>query len=105
MLYAGRVKAYSALLTQLRIGKIGFNEFLYKRRVSRFDTKRCACGYGTMSVRHVLLSCPRWADEREEELGELSRDLKEVLGIEYGATASIRLILRTGLLEQFKETI
>jgi hypothetical protein len=57
-----------------------------------------------MSVRHVLLSCPRWVNEREEELGELIRDLKEVLGTEYGATAAIRLILKTGLLEQFKAT-
>jgi hypothetical protein len=55
-----------------------------------------------MSVRYVLLSYLRWIDEREEELRKLSRDLKEVLGIEYGATAAIRLILRTGLLEQFK---
>jgi hypothetical protein len=57
-----------------------------------------------MSVRHVLLSCPRWADKREEELKKLIRDLKEVLGIEYGATAVIRLTLRTGLLEQFMAT-
>ena len=71
-----------------------------------FDTKHCACGYAAaMSVRHVLLSCPRWVDEREEELGELTRDLREILGTEQGATAAIRLILRTGLLEQFKATV
>jgi hypothetical protein len=57
-----------------------------------------------MSVRHVLLSCPRWVDERKEKLGEIARDLKEVLGTEYGATAAIRLTLKTGLLEQFKAT-
>jgi hypothetical protein len=55
-------------------------------------------------VRHVLLSCPGWVDKRKEKLGELIRDLKEVLGTEYGVTAAIRLILRTGLLEQFKAT-
>jgi hypothetical protein len=81
MLHAGRAKAHSALLTQVRTGKIGFNEFLHERRVPGFDTKRCACGHAAaMSVRHVLLSCPRWVDEREEELGELTRDLREVLG-------------------------
>ena len=41
---------------------------------------------------------------RERRLGELTRDLREVLGTEYGATAAIRLTLRTGLLEQFKAT-
>jgi hypothetical protein len=57
-----------------------------------------------MSVRHVLLSCPQWEREREEELGDMVRDLKEILGIRHGATAAIRLILKTGLLEQFKAT-
>jgi hypothetical protein len=66
--------------------------------------KRCACGHVTMSVRHVLLSCPQWEREREEELGDMVRDLKEILGIRHGATAAIRLILKTGLLEQFKAT-
>ena len=33
MLHAGRAKAHSARLTQLRTGKVGFNEFLYERRV------------------------------------------------------------------------
>jgi hypothetical protein len=73
--------------------------------VPGFDTKRCACGHAAaMSVRHVFLFCLRWIDEREEELGEIARNLKEVLGTEYGATAAIRLTLKTGLLEQFKAT-
>jgi hypothetical protein len=35
----------------------------------------------------------------------MARDLKEVLKIKYKAIAAIRLILKTGLLEQFKITI
>jgi hypothetical protein len=58
-----------------------------------------------MSVRHVLLSCPQWERERKKELKDITRDLKEVLGIKHGATAAIKLILKTGLLEQFKATI
>jgi hypothetical protein len=56
-------------------------------------------------VRHVLLFCLWWINEREEKLREIARDLKEVLEIEYEATAAIRLTLRTGLLEQFKATV
>jgi hypothetical protein len=55
-------------------------------------------------VRHVLLSCPQWEREKEKELGDIARDLKEVLEIKHGATAAIRLILKTSLLKQFKET-
>jgi hypothetical protein len=70
-------------------------------------SKRCACGHTEMSVGHVLLYCPLWGREREEELGEIERakDLKEVLGTKHGATAATRLILKTGLLEQFKVTV
>jgi hypothetical protein len=57
-----------------------------------------------MSERHVLLSCPQWEREREEELGDMVRNLKEVPGTRHGATAAIRLILKMGLLEQFKAT-
>jgi hypothetical protein len=74
--------------------------------VPGFDIKRCACGYAAaISVRYVLLFCLRWIDEREKKLEEIARDLKEVLGIEYGATAAIRLTLKTGLLEQLKATV
>jgi predicted MarR family transcription regulator len=71
----------------------------------RIWNERCACGYAAMSVRHVLLSCPQWDREREKELEDITRDLKEVLGTKHGATAAIKLILKTGLLEQFKATV
>jgi hypothetical protein len=58
-----------------------------------------------MSVRHVLLSCSQWEREREKKLGDIARDLKEVLGTKHGATAAIRLTLKTGLLKQFKATV
>jgi hypothetical protein len=38
-------------------------------------------------------------------LGDMTRNLKEVLGIKHKAIAAIRLILKTGLLEQFKVTV
>jgi hypothetical protein len=38
-------------------------------------------------------------------LEDIARNLKEVLGTKYRATAAIRLILKTGLLEQFKATV
>jgi hypothetical protein len=35
----------------------------------------------------------------------MARNLKEVLEIKHRATVAIRLILKTGLLEQFKVTV
>jgi hypothetical protein len=56
-------------------------------------------------VRHVFLSYPQWEREREKELRDITKDLKEVLGIKHEATAAIKLTLKTGLLKQFKVTV
>jgi len=56
-LHKDRAKSHSALLTQLRTGKIGFNQFLHERRVPGVATAACECGRGRMSVKHVLLTC------------------------------------------------
>ena len=79
----------------------------HQRRRRVYILFRYACGHAVMSVRHVLLACPRWGREREweEELGEMAKDLKKVLETRHGATATIRLILRTDPLEQFKATV
>jgi hypothetical protein len=103
-LYAGRTKAHSALLIQLRTGKIGFSNFLFERRVPGVWSRRCACDEGAMTVRHVLLRCPTWRVIREEELGGFQGNIKRILNSSPGATAAIRLILKTKLLDQFKAT-
>jgi hypothetical protein len=52
-----------------------------------------------MTVRYVLLRCPIWRVIREEELTDFRGDIKRILNISLGATAVIRLILRTKLLD------
>ena len=101
-LHAGRLKPESALLTQLRTGKVGFNDFLYNRRVPGVWSRRCPCGQGPMTVLHVLLLCSRW-NETRTNVGLLgSTDLKAVLTSRKGATAATRFVIQTGLLEQFR---
>jgi hypothetical protein len=57
-----------------------------------------------MTVRHVLLKCPTWRVIREEELADFRGNIKRILNSSPGATAAIRLILKTKLLDQFKAT-
>jgi hypothetical protein len=90
------------VLTQLRTGKIGLSNFLYERRVPGVWSRRCACEEGPVTVRHVLLRCPTWRAIREEELANFRGDIRRILNTSPGATAAIRLILRTKLLDQFK---
>lgn len=100
-LHEGRPKPESAILTQLRTGKVGFNAFLYNRSVPGVWSRRCACEQGAMTVKHVLLVCPKWQDIRQE-IGFLRRDMRWALTTREGAAAAIKLIVETGLLEQFQ---
>ena len=88
-LHAGRTKAESALLTQLRTGKIAFNAFLHERRVPGYESPRCACGPSRMTVRHVLLTCRLWKEEREARIKPLrTTSLRTILGTAKGASTA-----------------
>jgi hypothetical protein len=101
-LHAGRRKEYSALLIQLRTSVIGFNAFLFRRRVPSVLSPRCPCDTGTMTVHYILLSCPTWSTLRMRILGELrTTDMRVLLNTYEGATAAIEFVLRTNLLAQF----
>jgi len=101
-LHAGLQKAESVILTQLRTGKIGFNKFLFDRSVPTVLSPQCACEQGTMTVRHVLLSCTLWTEKRQQELRSLrTTDLRQILRTPAGIRAAVRFILQTGLLAQF----
>jgi hypothetical protein len=102
-LHAGRKKEMSSLLVQLRTEKIGFNAFLYERKVPTVLSPRCPRGSGAMTVRHVLLVCPTWSALRTRLLGELrTSDIRVILNSTTGATAATRFILHTNLLDQFR---
>jgi hypothetical protein len=100
-LHAGRTKPESAILIQLRTGKIGFNAFLYERRVPGVWSRRCTCEQGAMTVRHVLLVCPEWQDTRRDYV-LIRKDIKWALTTREGTSKAIRFVLQTGLLEQFR---
>jgi ribonuclease HI len=102
-LHTGMSKAYSALLIQLRTGIIGFNEFLFHRRVPSTPSPRCPCDTGTMSVHHVLFACPTWSALRKGILSAFrTTDLRKLLNNQKGAKAAVKFVLQTDLLAQFR---
>ncbi|PQE15358.1 reverse transcriptase protein [Rutstroemia sp. NJR-2017a WRK4] len=54
-LYRQLKKAESAILIQMRTGRIGLAHFLSTAKVPDFPTKQCQCWHGWETPRHVLL--------------------------------------------------
>ena len=102
-LHAGLSKEFNALLIQLRIGVIGFNNFLFRRRVPTVPSPRCVCDTTTIIVHHVLLDCPIWIEPRNELLSDLrTKDLRFLLNDRKGVKIVIKLILHIDILAQFR---
>jgi len=104
--HTGMKKHESALLTQLRTGKVGFNAFLHSMRVPDIQGPECDCQEGDMTVEHVLLKCPQWNTERAELISPLcTNNLKEILTTKSGGKAATRFVRRIGILDQFRAVV
>jgi len=99
-------KHESALLTQLRTGKVGFNAFLHSMRVPDVRGPECDCQEGDMTVEHVLLKCPQWSTERAELISPLcTNNLKAILTLKSERKAATRFVRRIGILDQFRAVV
>jgi hypothetical protein len=71
----------AAILIQARTGHCRLKRYL--SRIGVVDEARCSCEFDEETIRHLLLSCPRWTDERRElrqTVGERSGDVPYILG-------------------------
>lgn len=69
------------------------------------ETSMCTCGYGEQTVEHILLYCRDWLEERQE-LWAGKKPILNLRGLLCDfrvVTRAAKMMLKTGLLEQFKE--
>ena len=63
-LHKGIKKPVTALITQMRTGKIGLRAFLFARKLA--NNSKCECGHRFQTVRHVLLDCRKFTRLKRE---------------------------------------
>jgi hypothetical protein len=101
-LHEGLHKAESSILTQLRTGKIGLADFLYKAGVPEVASTACSCGYEQETPRHVTVFCPRFRDARERLRIGGSLSFRALLTSVEGVRRVTRWWLTMGILGQFQ---
>jgi hypothetical protein len=88
----------------MRTGNISLRHFLYKRKIPGIDDGECQCRHGAQTVTHILLSCPRFKEERNAWKKEeaWSSDARKILSDRRYATRAAKFMLETKLLGQFR---
>ena len=59
-LHRNHAKSHNALLTQLHMRKIDFNQFLHERQVLNVAMITCKYDKDQMLIKHILLTCSKW---------------------------------------------
>ena len=72
-IHEGLAKAESSLATQIRTGKIGLADFLYRRRVPSVTSPACPCGWYRQTAKHVIMFCPPLYQGRGRVPSQLSQ--------------------------------
>lgn len=100
-IYTQDTKAESSVLIQMRTEKISLQGYLHK--IKRADTPWCECNNSYQTVNHIICECEDFEDLREHIFGaRYLHSAKDFLREIELIPKTIRFMLSTGLLDQFR---
>lgn len=98
----GLQKAESTLAMHIRTERIGLQSYLYTRNVPGVESPECSCGWTRQTAKHVLRYCPRWTELQGRMGTECdTTNYRTMIATAKGLRAAARMLIGTGLLEQF----
>ena len=98
----GLQKAESSAVVQIRSQHIGFNRYLFKRKVPGIEGPSCPCGWWSQDVKHILMNCPRYQHHRPNLLlAAGTYDYDVMVSTSQGIRAAARWLVRSGALGQY----
>ncbi|KUL82015.1 hypothetical protein ZTR_11391 [Talaromyces verruculosus] len=97
-------KATSSILIQIRTERIALEHYLW--RINKRPNPYCRCGLSGQTVKHVLIECPLYDDERDLMWTRIkgfrrTTDLRVLLNEKKAAVAIAQFVHDTGVLSQF----
>ncbi len=98
-------KSKSFFAIHMRTKRIELADYLFFRRVLIVLTSDCLCGHSRQTLRHILLFCREWSEDRQRMLrDDETTDMSRLLNTAKDLKASIIWLMRINLLTQFSLT-
>jgi hypothetical protein len=104
-LHKDLIKSKSSFATHMRRRCIKLTDYLFFRRVFIVLTSNCFCEHSRQTLRHILLFCRDWSENRQRMLrDDETTNMSRLLNIAKNLKVLITWLMKINLLTQFSLT-
>jgi hypothetical protein len=101
-LHKDLIKSKNFFAIYMRTKRIKLTDYFFFRRVFIVLTSSCLCEYSRQTLRHILLFCRDWSENRQRMLrDDETTNMNRLLNIAKSLKVSIIWLMKINLLIQF----